>query len=86
MESQADYLAVATMTKAGVNPQALISFFEKLQGTESRSPGSVEKFFSSHPVTRDRIAEVKGEIASQPARTWPAADQTAFKAIKARLK
>lgn len=86
MESQADYLAVDTMTKSGVNPQALISFFEKLQGAGARSPSTVEKFFSSHPVTGDRIAEVKAEIASQPPRIWPPVDQAPFKAIKARLR
>jgi predicted Zn-dependent protease len=86
METQADYLAVSTMSKAGYNPQGLITFFEKLQGTGARSPGSVEKFFSTHPVTSDRIAEVKAEIATLPPRSWPPADQTAFKAIQARLK
>jgi predicted Zn-dependent protease len=86
MEAQADYLAVSTMAKTGVNPQGLISFFEKLQGAEARAPGTVEKFFSSHPVTGDRIAEVKAEIANLPPRAWPAEDQAPFKAVKARLK
>ena len=86
MENQADYLAVETMMKTGYDPGALIAFFQKLQVAEKKSPGTLERFFSSHPVTAERIAEVKAEIGTQPQVVRATADQGDFKAVKALLK
>ena len=38
-EAQADYLGVQYMYRAGYDPQAFISFFEKIQALEKRKPG-----------------------------------------------
>src|SRR5271168_3017652 len=54
-EAQADYLGVQYMYRAGYDPQAFISFFEKVQALEKRKPGLVAKTFSDHPQTPDRI-------------------------------
>ena len=42
------------MYKAGYDPQAFISFFEKVQVQEKRKPGTISKAFSTHPQTRSR--------------------------------
>ena len=39
-EAQADYLGVQYMYRAGYDPQAFISFFEKIQALEKRKPGA----------------------------------------------
>jgi predicted Zn-dependent protease len=85
-ESEADYLGLQYMYKAGYDPQAFISFFEKIQALEKRKPGLVAKAFSDHPQTPDRILHSQEEIA----RILPAKDEytvttSEFEDVKARL-
>ena len=85
-EAQADYLGVQYMYRAGYDPQAFISFFEKIQALEKRKPGLVSKAFSDHPQTPDRILHSQEEIA----RILPAKDEytvttSEFDDVKARL-
>jgi beta-barrel assembly-enhancing protease len=85
-EAQADYLGVQYMYRAGYDPQAFISFFEKVQALEKRKPGLVAKAFSDHPQTPDRILHSQEEIA----RILPPRDQytvttSEFDDVKARL-
>jgi len=85
-EAQADYLGVQYMYRSGYDPQAFISFFEKVQALEKRKPGMVSKAFSDHPQTPDRILHSQEEIA----RILPAKDEytvttSEFDDIKARL-
>jgi predicted Zn-dependent protease len=74
------------MYRAGYDPQAFISFFEKIQALEKRKPGLVSKAFSDHPQTPDRILHSQEEIA----RILPAKDEytvttSEFDDVKARL-
>ncbi|HVN93733.1 MAG TPA: M48 family metallopeptidase [Terracidiphilus sp.] len=85
-EAQADYLGVQYMYRAGYDPQAFITFFEKVQALEKRKPGLVAKAFSDHPQTPDRILHTQMEIA----RILPAKDDylvttSEFDDVKARL-
>src|SRR5579884_2379147 len=85
-ESQADYLGVQYMYKAGYDPQAFVTFFEKIQNLEKHKPGAVAKAFSTHPQTPDRIQHTQEEIA----RILPARDEylittSEFDDVKARL-
>ncbi len=85
-EEQADYLGVQYMYRAGYDPQAYITFFEKIQALEKRKPGVVAKVFSNHPQTPERILHSQEEIA----RILPARDQymvttSEFDDVKARL-
>jgi predicted Zn-dependent protease len=61
-EAEADYFGLQYMYKAGYDPTATVSFFEKLQAKESAKPGSVSKLFSTHPPTGDRIEMDKKNI------------------------
>jgi len=85
-EAQADYLGVQYMYRAGYDPQAFISFFEKVQALEKRKPGMVAKAFSDHPQTPDRIQHSQEEIARiLPARDEYTVTTSEFDDIKARL-
>jgi hypothetical protein len=85
-ESQADYLGVQYMYRAGYDPQAFISFFEKIQALEKRKPGLVAKAFSDHPQTPDRILHSQEEIARiLPARDEYTVTTSEFDDVKARL-
>ena len=61
-ESEADYLGLQYMYKAGYDPTAFVDFFEKIQSKEKKKPGSMSKVFSTHPMTDDRIKNSQKEI------------------------
>ena len=85
-EAQADYLGVQYMYRAGYDPQAFITFFEKIQALEKRKPGLVAKAFSDHPQTPDRILHTQEEIARiLPARDEYLVTTSEFDDVKARL-
>ncbi len=84
MENQADYLAVETMYRAGYDPRGMLAFFRKLDTISKRSPGSLEQFFSSHPLTSDRIQRVQAEIAKLPPRAFKD-DSGEFNRIKPKI-
>ena len=85
-EAQADYLGVQYMYRAGYDPQAFISFFEKIQALEKRKPGMVAKAFADHPQTPDRILHSQEEIARiLPPRDEYTVTTSEFEDVKARL-
>lgn len=85
-ESQADYLGVEYMYKAGYDPQAFISFFEKVQAKEKKKPGTIAKVFETHPPTPERMAKSQEEIARiLPSRPQYILDTSEFEDVKARL-
>lgn len=85
-EAEADYLGVQYMYKTGYDPQAYVSFFEKVQAKEKKKPGSLAKAFSTHPQTPDRIEKTQEEIAKiLPARPQYMVSTSEFDDVKARL-
>lgn len=86
-EAEADYLGLQYMYKAGYDPNAYVSFFEKIQAEEKRRPGSVPTIFRSHPPTEERIENTQNEIAEiLPARAEYIVTTSEFDLIKARLR
>ena len=85
-EAQADYLGVQYMYRAGYDPQAFITFFEKIRVLEKHKPGLVAKMFANHPQTPDRILHSQAEIAHiLPARDQYMVTTSEFDDVKARL-
>jgi predicted Zn-dependent protease len=85
-ESEADFLGVEYLYKAGYDPQALTSFFEKVKGLEKHKPGTLAKTFDTHPQTPDRIAKTQDEINTllPPAQEYKV-DTSEFQDVKERL-
>ncbi|MGD0790212.1 MAG: M48 family metallopeptidase [Terriglobales bacterium] len=85
-EAEADYLGLQYMYKTGYDPQAFISFFEKIQAKEKKKPGTIAKAFASHPQTPDRIEASQKEIATiLPARAQYIVSTSEFDDVKSRL-
>lgn len=85
-ETEADYLGLQYMYKTGYDPQAFISFFEKVKAQEKKKPGSMAKVFASHPQTPDRIEASQKEIATiLPAKDQYVVSTSEFDDVKARL-
>jgi len=85
-EAEADYLGVQYMYKAGYDPQAFITMFEKIDALEKHKPGILSKAFSDHPQTPSRIAATEDEIATiLPAKNEYIVTTSEFDVVKARL-
>jgi predicted Zn-dependent protease len=85
-EAEADYLGLEYMYKSGYDPQAFISFFEKVEATETKKPGAMSKLFASHPQTPDRVTTSEKEIATVlPPREEYVVNTSEFDEVKARL-
>src|SRR3989440_12096177 len=61
-EAEADYLGLQYMYKSGYDPNAFISFFEKVKAQEKKKPGTLAKAFGTHHQTPDRISKSPEEI------------------------
>ena len=85
-ESEADYLGLEYMYKSGYDPQAFVSFFEKIQAAQKAKTTKLSKAFSTHPPTKDRIRKTQDEIAQVlPPRSEYIVDTSDFEAVKLRL-
>jgi predicted Zn-dependent protease len=86
-ESEADFLGVQYMYKAGYDPQAFMSFFEKVKELEKHKQNRVAKAFATHPQTPDRIEKTQREISTLlPAEVEYKVDTSEFQNVKVRLE
>ena len=86
-EFEADYLGLQYMYAAGYDPNAFVTFFEKVETEEKRQPGTVPKFFSTHPPTPERVVAIQKEIGNVlPAREQHIVTTSEFDTVKARLR
>ena len=85
-EAEADYLGIEYMYRAGYDPSAFVSFFEKIQAMEKKKPGTLSKAFDTHPQTPDRIEKSQEEIRKiLPAKQQYVVTTSEFDQVKARL-
>jgi predicted Zn-dependent protease len=86
-ESEADKLGLEYMYKTGYDPQAFVEFFEKIETLEKKKPGTLSKFFSSHPPTGNRIVVSQQNIQNYlKARPEYLVTTSEFDDVKARLQ
>jgi predicted Zn-dependent protease len=85
-ESEADLLGLEYMYKTGYDPGAFVDFFEKIESLEKKKPGTLSKFFSSHPPTGNRITTSQGNIQKYlKERPEYVVTTSEFDSVKARL-
>lgn len=61
-EREADRLGVRYMAQSGYDPQGMVHMFRELLRQRERQPGAVSQFFSTHPLTEERIQNVEQQI------------------------
>ena len=86
-ESSADAAGAQYLSKAGISGRGSIGFFSKLQGMEYRrgfTRNADSEFYSSHPMTADRIATLQDSYERDPA--WKKPDDSAIEARFQRIK
>lgn len=63
-ELEADRIGVRLLPGAGIDPRGIETFFRKLLDDRARAPSTLEQWFSTHPLTEERIAEVQRLLAT----------------------
>ena len=89
-ESTADAAGAQYLSKAGLSGRGSLSFFNKLLNLEMRHGYTRtydSEFYSTHPMTMDRITTLQDTYQKDPAWTRPAdpALQARFVRVKAKL-
>jgi predicted Zn-dependent protease len=87
-EAEADSEGVVNTVRAGIDPEGLPTFFQKLLDERAQRPTAVESFFSTHPTDQSRVTATRAQIAALP--PVPAQnlmrDRPDFHDIQARVK
>jgi len=81
-EREADRAGLQTMQATGFDPQGMVSFFERL-GKISGNESADTAFLRTHPLSRERMADMQGRIKEAPPRT--VADSNDFVLVRAKL-
>jgi predicted Zn-dependent protease len=89
-EKQADDGGFQNIMRAGYNPTGMLTFFQKLLDLEQQSGGGasgVSAWFSDHPGTQDRIADIQGMLSRVPQSELQSlrTDTPEFDAVKRRV-
>jgi predicted Zn-dependent protease len=58
-ESEADWIGLVLMARAGYNPEAALSFWERMAAAY---PVNVPEFLSTHPAHATRIADIRRHV------------------------
>ena len=84
-EREADQLGIQYLWNAGYDPNAFVSFFEKMQSQEKSKPGRLAGWFRTHPSTEDRITASMDEQRYLPEKDSYTVNTSEFDRVKARL-
>jgi predicted Zn-dependent protease len=82
-EKEADRVGIQLLDKAGFDPSAMATFFEKLQ-TASRYYKRPPEFLSTHPVNTSRIAEARDRAQQLGLRQR--ADSQRYRMVRAKVR
>ena len=89
-ESSADAAGVQFLSKAGISGKGSLAFFKKLENLEFRagySPKADDEFYSTHPMTADRLSRLQEDYQRDPAWAKPIDPklEARFQRAKAKL-
>lgn len=71
-EQEADRIGFQLLVRAGFDPRAMASFFERLQqSTRLVDAGTTPAWLRTHPLTSQRVAEAENRAFTQPYRQVP---------------
>jgi len=85
-ENQADEVAVQYMVQSGIDPNGMVTMFQRLIAEQQRSPGAVEQWFSTHPLTQDRISHVQALIGQLGNTRGLTRDNQAYQTFRSRVR
>ena len=86
-EVHADEGGFQNMIRAGENPRGMLTFFQKILAEDGSGGGGASAWFSDHPGTQDRIADIERMLAAVPASQLSSlrTDSPQFQQMKRRV-
>lgn len=86
-ESSADQAGFRFLTGAGLNPEGLPSFLDKLSDQELLPISQQSAFMRTHPLSRERVEALQHKVDESPlkAKTVPAEWDEQYARVKAKL-
>ena len=85
-ERESDFYGVRNVYDAGIHPEGAATFFETLREMRGRTPSSLEKFLSTHPMPGERVLNVRNQISALPPKSGLRTDSSRFRQIKRRIR
>ena len=82
-EQEADRVGLQILSSAGFDVRAMPAFFETLQKGTRFVEGTAPSFLRTHPLTTERIADVRGRVEQMPYRQ--VTDSQEFQYVRAKL-
>ena len=84
-EVEADHKSLQYMTKAGYDPNGLITFLNKINKVSSASSPKIPAYLSTHPVTENRISLLENILQMGPKPVGPFKSTGNFRRIQAKV-
>ena len=82
-EREADRVGISILESAGFDTNAMSTFFETMQKGTRYVEGSAPTFLRTHPITSERIADVRARVASGHYRSVPYSPE--FDYVRAKI-
>ncbi|HNT35084.1 MAG TPA: M48 family metallopeptidase [bacterium] len=84
-EREADSLGLKYTIQGGYDPNAMVSFMQRLHKKSGAGDSEVAAFLSTHPLTSERIGNLQVEMAKY-GKTKGTLNEKAFKRIQEQIK
>lgn len=85
-EFEADDIGVVLMLEAGYHPRGMVDLLERLLDLREREPGTVERFFATHPDVSDRINRVEERMTGLDGLGGLQMNDQRFQAVQDRVR
>lgn len=85
-EFEADEIGLRLMAEGGYNPEGMVDLLERLLDLRERAPGTVERFFATHPDVSDRIDRVEDQIQALEDLVGLQMNDDQFRTIQGRVR
>jgi predicted Zn-dependent protease len=83
-EKEADRIGLNILVSAGLDPNGMTEFFERLQKASRFYENGAPSYLRTHPITYERIADIENRTQSMSYRQVP--DSLDFQLVRAKLR
>jgi predicted Zn-dependent protease len=83
-EREADRIGLNVLEKAGFDPHAMATFFERLQKSTRLYDNNAPDYLRTHPLTSERIADIENRVEKEPYRQ--VRDSLDFQLVRAKVR